>query len=61
MRNADFELPGFKSVRFGKHSLRYVGPYLWSKLEIEYREHSSLKFFKSSIRKKDLVNILEDG
>ena len=61
LRNADFELPRFKSVRYGKHSLRYFGPYLWSKLEMEDREYINLKSFISNIRKKDLESILEGG
>lgn len=32
LRNADFDLPGFSSVRYGKHSSRYLGSYLWSRL-----------------------------
>ena len=55
--NADFELPWFKSVI----SLRYFGPYLWSKFEMEDREYTNLKSFISNIRKKDLESILEGG
>ena len=32
LRNADFVLPRFKTVTYGKHSLRFLGPQLWSKL-----------------------------
>ena len=28
LRNADFDLPRVSSVRYGKHSIRYLGPYL---------------------------------
>ena len=39
LRNADFNLPRFSTVRYGKHSLRYFGPWLWSRwmqqIEIE--------------------------
>ena len=29
LRNADFTIPRFNTVRYGKHSLRYLGPFLW--------------------------------
>ncbi len=32
LRNSDFRRPRFNGVKYGKHSLRYFGPYLWDKL-----------------------------
>ena len=32
LRNNDFPIPAFNSVKYDKHSLRYMGPYLWEKL-----------------------------
>ena len=32
LRNSDFNLPRFNTIRHGKHSLRYFGPMLWAKL-----------------------------
>ena len=61
LRNADFELPRFKSIRYGKHSVRYFGPYLWSRLEKHERENINLKSFITNIRKKDLESLLEEG
>ena len=29
-RNSDFVIPRFNTVTYGKHSLRYLGPFLWS-------------------------------
>ena len=44
LRNADFVLPCFKTVAYGKHSLRFLGPQLWSKLSKEGgREISELR------------------
>ena len=37
LRNSDFTIPSFKTVKYGKHSLRYFGPYLWSKLTVRQR------------------------
>ena len=32
LRNSDFFIPGFNTVKCGRHSIRYLGPFLWSKL-----------------------------
>ena len=29
--NSEFRRPRFNGVKYGKHSLRYFGPYLWDK------------------------------
>ena len=29
-RNSDFTIPRFRTVAYGKHSLTYIGPVLWS-------------------------------
>ena len=31
LRNSDFEIPRFETISFGKHSIRYLGPYIWWK------------------------------
>ena len=31
-KRADFVLPRFNTVAYGRHSLRFSGPQLWSKL-----------------------------
>ena len=33
LRNVDFVLPRFKTVAYGRHSLRFLGPQLWAKLK----------------------------
>ena len=59
IRNADFILPRFSTVTFGKHSPHYTGTKLWNKLSSVARKISSLKQFKLLIRKADLSNILD--
>ena len=59
LRNADFHIPSFKTVRHGKHSLRYFGPVLWFTLTFEERNIESLCSFKSTIRKRDLTDLVE--
>ena len=30
---SDFDIPTFNIINYGQHSLRYQGPYIWSKLD----------------------------
>ena len=59
IRNADFILPRFSTVTFGKHSLRYSGPKLQNTLSSVARNISSLKKIKLLIRKAELSNIFD--
>lgn len=59
LRNADFVLPRFKTVAYGKHSLTFLGPQLWSKLSKEERNIGTLAAFRTTIRKKDVTSIVE--
>jgi len=59
LRNADFVLPRFKTVSYGKHSLRFLGPQLWAKLSEEERKIDTLAAFRKLIRKKDVISIVE--
>ena len=44
LRNSDFDIPTFNTINYGKHSLRYQEPHIWSKL------HDKLK---------DILNLLK--
>ena len=33
LRNGDFDIQRFDTVRYGKHSLRHLGPHIWSRLK----------------------------
>ena len=48
-RQSDFSIPRYNSVIYGKHSLRYLGPNLWSKLSPDVRSLSTLNSFKNKI------------
>ena len=50
-------IPRFSSVLYGKHSLRYLGPFLWNKLDKNIIETSSLSRFKFHIRCKDFTEL----
>ena len=60
LRNADFNIPRFRTVHYGKHSLRYFGPHLWNKLEQNDRENPNFKSFKNSIKNKDLSLLIDN-
>ena len=30
--NKDFSIPRVNTTKYGKHSIRYLGPYLWSRI-----------------------------
>ena len=59
LRNADFVLPRFKTVTYGKHFLRFLGPQLWSKLSKDERNIRTLAAFRTMMHKKDITSILE--
>ena len=61
LRNADFHLPRFYTVTYGKHSLRYLGPKLWNKLPANIRNLTSLSNFKGKIRHIELSTLVEQG
>ena len=58
LRNADFVLPRFKSVTYGRYSLRFLGPQWWSKLSKEERNVGTLATFRTMIRKTDVTSFL---
>ena len=60
LRQKDFYQPSFNTVTHGKHSIRYLGPKLWSKIPSKDRSAASLKQFKTRIRSLDLSNILDE-
>ena len=52
LRNSDFNILTFNTINYGKHSLRYQGPHIWSKLDIKLKGSSNIESFKKNIRKK---------
>ena len=59
LRQKDFDQPSLNKITHGKHSIRYLGPRLWSKIPSKDRSAASLKQFKTRIRNLDLSNILD--
>ena len=61
LRNSDYLItlyPDLILSFYGKHSLRYIGPVMWSKLSAEIRNKPSLNAFKVAIRKMDVCGLL---
>lgn len=61
LKQSDFSVPRCDTVTYGKHSLRYLRPTLWSKLTTANRSVTSLASFKNGIRKRDLSSLLDDA
>ena len=54
LRVKEFMLPRFNTTSYGKHSMKYLGPQLWSKLNSNIRNAPSIDAFINAIRKQDL-------
>ena len=61
LRNSDFDIPTFNTINYGKHSLRYQGPYIWSKLCNKLKDSLDIESFKKNIRKIDLTSLLNNN
>lgn len=61
LRNWDVEIPHFNTTGYVKHSIRYQGPYIWSKLSKELRTSPTLAIFKTRIRKIDLSDLIDNN
>ena len=60
LRQADFSIPRYETVNYGKHSIRYLGPGLWTKLP-KLRDVTTLMSFKGKIRQLNISEFLDDG
>ena len=54
----EFVILRVNTAGFGKHSIRYLGPLLWSKLDAKVREQQSVDAFKKLIRKQNLATLI---
>ena len=55
LRNNDFVVPRVNTTGYGKHSVRYLGSVLWSKIDRKLRELKTLYGFKRKIMMADLA------
>ena len=56
----DFTTLRFNTVKYGKLSLKYLGPFLWSRLTKEESDKNRLGAFKRCIKKR-FNNFISDG
>ncbi|CAH3166759.1 unnamed protein product [Porites lobata] len=49
------------NLLFRRHSVRYLGPILWSKLDKNDKTCKSLSDFRNRMRNKDLTSLIADG
>ena len=57
----DFSIPRYETVTYGKHSIRYLGPRLWTKLPKNIRDVTTLMSFKGKISQLNISELLDDG
>ena len=60
LRNKEFGISRFNTTTHGKHSIRYIGPKLWSLIPKNVRDLPALSVFKQRIRKLDLNSLQAD-
>jgi len=59
LRSSDFPIPRFNTVNYGKHSIRYLGPYIWGKVGKDLRNKTSLCEFKKAVWAINLTDVLD--
>ena len=57
LRNSDFTILGFRTVAYCKHSLTYLGPDTWFKVDKSIRSPESLDTFQKRIKLVYVTNI----
>ena len=61
LRNADISIPRFNTVNYGRHSLRYLGGRIWSKLDAGVKSSATLEIFKAKIRKVSIDYLMTEN
>ena len=61
LRNRDFVITRFRTVAYGKHSLTYLGPVIWPKLDIYILLSESLDIFKKRIKLVNFTSLLDSA
>ena len=47
------------AVKYGKHSIRYLGPHIWGKIGQELRSKTSLQAFRRGVRALNVLSLLD--
>ena len=56
---SDFPVPSYNTVKYGRHSIRYLGPHIWGKISQELRSKTSLLEFSREVRTLNVLGLLD--
>ena len=56
---SDFPIPSYNTVKYGKHSIRYLGPHIWGKISQELHSKTSLQEFRREVRALNVLGLLD--
>ena len=56
---SDFPVPRYNTVKYGKHSIRYLGPHIWGKISQELRSKTSLQAFRRGVCALNVLGLLD--
>ena len=57
---SDFPIPRYGTVKYGKDSIGYLGPYLWGKISQDIgSKTTSLRAFVGTVRNLDVSSLLD--
>ena len=54
-----YPVPRYNTVKYGKHSIRYLGPHIWGKISQELRSKTSLQAFRRGVRALNVPGLLD--
>ena len=55
----DSPVSSYNTVKYGRQSVRYLGPLIWEKISQELRSKTSLQAFRREVRALDVLGLLE--
>ena len=56
---SDFPVPRYNTVKYGKHSIRYLGTHIWGKISQELRSKTILQAFRRGVRALNVLGLLD--
>ena len=56
---SDFPVPRYNTIKYGKHSIRYLGPHIWGKISQELRSKTSLQVFRRGVSALNVLGLLD--
>ena len=56
---SDFPVPSYNTVKYGRHSIRFLGPHIWGKISQELRSMTSHQVFRRELRALNVLGLLD--